>query len=86
MTALWTIVNSSLGGENYLGLLCLVEEDPEDEEESLNKTTYDNVRVWMVIGALATSFGLLSDMVNNQIACGKEMPAQNKVTSRLHFG
>jgi len=33
--------------------------DPEDEEESLNKTTYDNVRVWMVIGALATSFGLL---------------------------
>merc|ERR1719231_1912867 len=34
-------------------------EDPVDEEESLNKTTYDNVRVWMVIGALATSFGLL---------------------------
>ena len=34
-------------------------DDPEDEEESLDKTTYDNVRVWMVIGALATSFGLL---------------------------
>jgi hypothetical protein len=34
-------------------------DDPKDEEESLNKTTYDNIRVWMVIGALATSFGLL---------------------------
>lgn len=33
--------------------------DSDSDENVLDKTSFDNVRTWMVIGALSTSFGLL---------------------------